>query len=405
MRLPFRSSARPRRCSILFASVLLAAGACRDLPDEPVETGGSSLLTAAAAPLAFRQIDEGFEFSCGVTTGDVAYCWGGNSTGALGDGTTTDRARPTRVKGSLRFRHVSAGIGHACGLTTDGRVFCWGDNSKGQLGNNGTVRRTTPVLVTGGRRYIQVRAGNLRTCALTTENVAYCWGFNIYGSLGTGDSTIKRKLVPTKVAGNVRFDRLSGRNFHVCGLTTAGKAWCWGNNEDGRLGDGTVLNRQSPVAVAGGKVFQSLNAGGAHSCGVASDARVYCWGENLSGQLGDGTTDRHLTPQPIAGNLSFAAVSTGSNRSTCGVTLGHVAYCWGQGDDGILGDGSTDRHLVPTAVGGGLSFEGVTIGNHHACGVVRSTHAGYCWGRNDRGQLGDGSHSTHFLPFAVAAPS
>ena len=107
----------------------------------------------------------------------------------------------------------------------------------------------------------------------------------------------------------------------------------------------------------------------------------------------------------IAGSLAFAGVSAGTNRSTCGVTVAHVAYCWGQGDDGMLGNGTTDGHLLPTAVGGNLSFEGVTIGNHHTCGVVRSTDAGYCWGRNDRGQLGDGSQSSHFLPFAVAAPS
>jgi alpha-tubulin suppressor-like RCC1 family protein len=404
--MPFlmRSAGPAGRYPWWIAPLLIAATACQDLPDDPGPTAQPAAVAAAAAPLVFRQIDEGFDFSCGVTTGDVAYCWGANPVGQLGDGTIVDRSRPTRVAGSLRFRHVSAGINHTCGLTTDGRVFCWGDNLKGQLGNNGTVHRTTPVLVAGGRRYIQVRAGNQRTCALTTGHVAYCWGFNLYGMLGIGDSTVKRRLVPTKVAGSVLFDQLNGRNFHVCGLTAGGKAWCWGNNEDGRLGDGTVLNRQSPVAVAGGKVFQTLNAGGTHSCGVASNDRVYCWGENLEGQLGDGTRDRHLTPTPIASSLAFAGVSAGRNRSTCGVTLAHVAYCWGLGDYGVLGNGNTDGHLVPTAVGGNLSFEGVTIGARHSCGVVRSTGAGYCWGLNERGQLGDGSQSSHFLPFAVAAP-
>lgn len=396
----------PRQVVLL--AVLSALVGCHDPTDEPVGPSADAVAAGPAAavqPPAFRQIDEGFDFSCGVTTGDVAYCWGANNVGQLGDGTTTSRPRPRLVVGGLRFRHVSTGIAHACGLTTDNRVFCWGLNMRGAIGDNTTADRHAPVPIYGGRRWLQVRAGNNRTCAITQANVTFCWGWNIGGSLGINSLTVKRRLIPSRVSGTLNFTRLTGRNFHVCGTLASGEAYCWGLNENGRLGDGTTTNRLVPTAVAGGKRFQSLNAGGGHSCGLATDGKVYCWGENLAGQLGDGTTAEHHTPAPVTGGLEFTGVSTGTNRSSCAVTTTFQAYCWGEDTYGQLGTGNTaPSRPVPTAVGGRTTFVGVTVGNKHTCGVARSTNLGYCWGLNDVGQLGDGGNASHFLPFPVAPP-
>lgn len=403
------STSRPNaiRRQMVLLTVLSAVAGCHDLPDEPVGPSTDRVAATAVQPLVFRQIDEGFNFSCGVTIRDVAYCWGANDVGQLGDGTTTPRLQPRRVAGGLRFRHVSTGPAHACGLTTDNRIYCWGLNKfRGALGDSTTTDRHAPVPIYGGRRWLQVRAGNNRTCAITQANVTFCWGWNIGGSLGIGSSTVKRRLIPSRVSGTLKFTRLTGRNFHVCGTLASGKAYCWGLNENGRLGDGTTTDRTVPTAVAGGKTFQSLNAGGAHTCGLATDGKVYCWGENLAGQLGDGTTAEHHTPGPVTGGHQFSGVSTGTNRSTCAVTTTFKAYCWGEDTNGELGTGNTaPSRPVPTAVGGNTSFLGVTLGNKHTCGVARSTNLGYCWGLNDVGQLGDGGTASHFLPFPVAAPS
>jgi len=107
----------------------------------------------------------------------------------------------------------------------------------------------------------------------------------------------------------------------------------------------------------------------------------------------------------VTGGLNFTAVSAGTNRSTCAVTATFKAYCWGEDTHGELGTGSTaSSRPVPTAVGGGTTFLGVTVGNRHTCGVAHSTHLGYCWGLNDVGQLGDGGTSSHLTPFPVAGP-
>jgi alpha-tubulin suppressor-like RCC1 family protein len=82
-----------------------------------------------------------------VTTDSIAYCWGRNSNGQLGDGSGDERHTPTAVVGGLRFAQVGLGVSHGCGLTTDDVVYCWGDNTWGQLGRGLGNYSFTPVRV------------------------------------------------------------------------------------------------------------------------------------------------------------------------------------------------------------------------------------------------------------------
>jgi hypothetical protein len=147
------------------------------------------------------------------------------------------------------------------------------------------------------------------------------------------------------------FAVLSGGVYHTCGVTRTGAAYCWGQNVSGQLGDGTTTDRLVPAPVAGNLTFTAMSAGGAHTCGATTSHAAYCWGRNDFGQLGDGTTTQRLVPTPIAGDLTFAGLSASGRFSSCGVTMSSAAYCWGRNDFGQVGDGTTtDRH-VPTAVG------------------------------------------------------
>jgi alpha-tubulin suppressor-like RCC1 family protein len=368
----------------------------REQPEAPA-------LAAVVATLSFRQVDVGWEHTCGVTMDDRAYCWGSNTVGQLGDGTRTDHLAPVAVAGDLRFRHVRVGSAHTCGVTTDYAAYCWGYNSKGQLGDSTTITRSSPVRVAGAHRFRQIRTGSQHTCALTTGNLAFCWGYNIYGQLGAG-TTLPRRLTAVRVAGGLTFQHLTGGPYHTCGLATSGKSYCWGLNEDGRLGDGTTTNRLSPRAVAGGLGFRQLSAGGFHTCGVTAESRAYCWGGNPDGQLGDGTRTGHLTPAAVAGGLLFDNLGATGNSHACGVTPDHHAYCWGRNTTGQLGDGTTITRLTPTAVGGRAGFREVSTGGKDTCGLTPTDQA-FCWGSNNKGQDGDGTTSQqHQLPVPVAAP-
>src|ERR1700738_402116 len=122
---------------------LTASGAT----NSPQIVAVSFVVSSPASPFAAVASSAGQYFSCGLTGGRAAYCWGSNVSGRLGDGSTTDRLTPVAVTGSLGFASVSAGTGHSCGVTVAGAAYCWGWNYNFELGDGTTTNRSTPTAV------------------------------------------------------------------------------------------------------------------------------------------------------------------------------------------------------------------------------------------------------------------
>ena len=401
--------ARRRLAPLLAPALLAAALGCSEDAESPTAPEAAGPAITATAALSFRQMSAGGNHTCAVTADDRAYCWGDNSSGQLGDGVPGLGLAPVRVLGGLRFRHVSAGFYHTCGVTTDDRVFCWGGNQAGQLGDGTSASRPTPVAVAaGGRRFRQVRAGVVHTCALTTSDVAFCWGNNEYGQLGDGTTT--NRLLPVRVLGGLHWSLVNAGGRHTCGVTMEKRAYCWGGNKEpegfgGQLGDGTTTDRPRPVAVSGGLLIRQIDAAiGYHTCAVTTADRAYCWGSSHIGEGGHGTTSEvHETPVAVAGLRGYDHVSTGY-RHSCGVSGAGRGYCWGWNGAGQLGIGTADgdRHSTPALVGNGLPFLQVSAGYIHTCGLTTGGLA-YCWGKNNLGQLGDGTVTDRPTPGPVGA--
>lgn len=144
----------------------------------------------------------------------------------------------------------------------------------------------------------------------------------------------------------------------------------------------------------------TIAAGGRHSCGVVG-AKVFCWGDNDNGQLGDGDVESRETPVAIVGDLEFTQVTTGFAHS-CAIARGGDAYCWGANGNGQLGDATTTARSAPVRVAGNANYRVLRAGRYHTCGITTGGDV-TCWGANSKGQLGDGSASTRSSPVRVNA--
>ncbi|MFQ5705607.1 MAG: Ig-like domain-containing protein, partial [Gemmatimonadales bacterium] len=151
----------------------------------------------------FVSVSAGFKNSCGVVSDGTAYCWGVNDAGQLGSGSSVAASNvPLPVSGGLVFTTVSAGTNHVCGVVVAGSVYCWGFNSDGELGDGSTASRGTPAVVSSAETFVTVSGGERHSCAVTANATAYCWGFNFDGQLGADDSTFQSN-VPLPVAGGI----------------------------------------------------------------------------------------------------------------------------------------------------------------------------------------------------------
>ena len=289
-----------------------------------------------------------------------------------------------------------------------GQTHCWGQNVFGQLGL-GAGDPIAPVWAPGSPvsapALQSIESGTAHTCGLDVGGGAHCWGDNSRGQLGNG--TFTDSDVPVAVSGGLAFDAIVAEGLYTCALDAGGHAFCWGANDQAQLGDGTTNDQTSPVAVAGGHTFTSISTGSAHTCGLDAVGNALCWGWNPYGQVGNGAfggadcnADCVLAPDAVSGGLTFSSISLGWEFS-CGIETGGASHCWGRNNRGSLGDDSFTDQPAPTPVGGAETFVTLATGPfRHACGVTAGSQV-FCWGSNGGGQVGDGTTTDAGSPVAV----
>jgi alpha-tubulin suppressor-like RCC1 family protein len=356
-----------------------------------------NVTTGATPTFSFAQFSSGENSVCGITPTGSSYCWGANGDMQLGLGAANNATAfaPLPVATTLAFASVSTGGTFSCGVTAGHAAYCWGDNFYGELATGALVSSGTPVAVTGGLSFASVSVGGSTACGLTAAGIAYCWGVGEQGQLGNGLDPV-RDSVPTPVLGGLLFTSLGMGQSSACGVTTSGAAYCWGV---GPLGTAAAVTGSLPARVDGGLTFSGVSVATSSACGVTIANVAYCWGFNNAGQLGNGNFASTNAPVAVSGGLAFSNVSAGS-AFACGVTTAGAAYCWGNNALGQLGNGSTTNSNVPVAVSGGLTFQSVSAGNVFACGLT-TANAIYCWGANGTGQLGNGSSTNSNVPVKV----
>lgn len=332
-------------------------------------------------------------------------CWGDNTRGQLGNGTTTSSTTPVPVTlGSLTLGANSSvsqeGFGdHTCLTDVSGDAYCWGSNSAGQIGDSTYTDRNVPTRVRTSVKFTKVVTGGEHSCGLTAGGEIWCWGYNWAGQLGDGTFSTRRAMPGRVVAPTgVLFSDVSAGTNHTCGGTQGGAWYCWGVNTWGQLGDGTTLSAPLPVLAAGGTPFAQVVAGEAHSCGRTAAGDASCWGDPDAGTLGDGrlvATTGQVSPVPVVTGNGFTSLYAGYYR-TCGIKADFTTWCWGYNNRGQLGDGTTVARGVPTLIpftGYALRMGGTGMLNsgQTTCGLTNASQQVFCWGANLSGTLGTGT--------------
>ena len=304
--------------------------------------------------------------------------------------TSTMRSSITvNVVAFVDFLQIAAGSAHTCGISySSGGTFCWGSNASGQFGDGTLVGRPVPTRSLPGIGYVTYNPEDMFSASADFSCHFYAW------------------LVQAPRTVNA---------YHAKS--------CWGRRRDGGVaavpltvqGSGLSdvdVNESFGVPGFDATKLDSTVArrveGKDHACVITDKGTAYCWGSNAFGQLGDGTTIDRASPVRVAGGLAFratlpmggAALAIGSAH-TCAVELSGAAYCWGRNDDGQLGDGTTASRSTPTRVASPLGFTALGAGGAHSCGIAVGGSA-YCWGSNSDGQLGTGSLMSAATPALVS---
>lgn len=426
---------------------------------------GGQKLTPARVGTAddWSEISAGGAHSCGRRGGEL-LCWGAAPDGRVGDGAALARSVPTPVAGAGSWAAVAAGAEHTCAVRADASAWCWGSNDDGQLGVGTIGRKAAPALIHPGP-WRRVAAGLSSTCAIRDDETLHCFGANGDGQVGDGQWAPTDR--PAAVSGGGAWEWVSVGDGHACGIRDGGELWCWGDNAYGQLGDGRSgdgADSAEPVrvgsdsdwdgvsvgawhscAVRAGLLFcwgldlgatpvwqppgpwttvdvgvgracavsqapslwcwelvpgaapawvadpgwYGVEVGAAHQCGV-SGGDAWCWGEDGYGQLGDGMSGEP-TPAPalVAGADREWSFTTAGHWHSCGVAQGEL-WCWGRNDGGQVGDGTREDRAAPVPIAAGNAFTSVSAGGAHTC-AVDGQGALWCWGQNGGGQLGDGT--------------
>ncbi|MFZ4593389.1 MAG: cadherin-like beta sandwich domain-containing protein [Verrucomicrobiaceae bacterium] len=454
----------------------------RNLPVRVVSSG--ALIGRTVVALA-----AGRSHSAALCSDGSVAAWGNNSFGQLGNNSSISSSVPvlTSVVGTAldgkSVSAITAGANHNLALCSDGTVVTWGNNSNGQLGNNTTTNSPIPIAISASTALAQkagqsVRAGDIHSMILCTDGSIVCWGYNGWAALGDGTRTDRLTPVQAKVTGtdllgrtpnlifagpNASFALCSdatllgwgtgfatslvpmAQNVQIVGTPLEGKqinavttgghsvalcydgtlAACGYNSDFAALGNqafssgfsSQFIASQSAVSSIAGKVVTKIKAGAFHTLALTSDGIVHAWGRNGEGQLGDGTTVSKS--QSVAVNAGAGSVMQGKTVIDIAAGSYHsVAVCsdgsvvaWGRNDRGQLGDGTLANRTIPVAV----SFAGVLAGKR----VVKVTGGNdaqgsftialcsdgtlVSWGANTKGQLGNGTTLDSSIPVSVDA--
>ncbi len=394
-----------------------------------------------------KSLSVGTTSSCAVIQDSSVKCWGDNFWGQSGMGSVGGIRTITAVLGLSGVASVSVQGGAVCVVLEDGQVKCWGSNKYLILGTTSLSYSTRPLALTNISGVSTIALGLKNACAVLRSGFVKCWGDNASGQLG--DGTNLNSAYPLVIPDIQNALMVSVGGLSACANLADGTVKCWGSNSWGQLGDGTTTASSTPTKVVGlndsVQVALSPNTSGS-VCSVSWDASTYCWGgDELLFANGLSLTESLL---PVATLLETRAVEATESSLTVkwvSALTENVGALVGYSVRYQAGDASSWNSLeIPLGAGRSVHLEGLQPGTRYhleiraldGTGVPRimaiySTTLGgeermpltfgrqvssgtsfscavlddgrvQCWGQNNKGQLGDGTHKSSMQPVTVS---
>jgi len=374
--------------------------------------------------------------TCALTwNGGKVWCWGRNNFGQLGNSSVptsgtlafTNSTVPVQVLG-LAGPAVAIAVGNdtSCAILNTGSVQCWGSNENYMLGTSsvspGNGYTSSPVYVNNlGAPAIALSIGYEHACAVLNNGTVSCWGFNHQYSLGTSWNSGDYAL-PAAVPGVSGAIAIAAGMDSTCAIekksqwgglkiVTFYEPVCWGDNGASEGGQPPSYGFLPTAYNAAPWDLTGITAGNLFGCALSASSNVICWGRDFDeGELGDnhschdtgsGSTNGCYMPQTVWNIPSGAKRVASGGDSSCALAGDSTIYCWGDNTYGQSGSGYS--WYTPQNIGNfpsptqAMTYTNtstdVGVGGDYACALTDNGNRIQCWGRNNQGQLGNGTYN------------
>ncbi|MCZ8126568.1 MAG: T9SS type A sorting domain-containing protein [Microcystis sp. LE19-114.1B] len=327
------------------------------------------------------------------------WTWGWNNWGQQGNGNNFDQYEPIQLTGVSNGLKISKGRLNTFLIQTNGTLWGTGGNSYGSLGINSTVNNINVLTQIGtANNWKQVSGGGYFTLATKTDNTLWGWGQNNEYQMGNGTCCTDR-LSPGQIGTDTDWKLAIACTSVGAGLAikTNGTLWGWGGNAGGLLGESDISSRPYPTQIGTDSNWETLATGASHALALKTDGTLWAWGVGLNGQTGDTLPPTFFRSSPRqVGTDTWIYIACGF-QSSFGIKSDGTLWGWGRNDAGQLGDGTTVERRLPVQIGTDSDWVALAAGYQHGV-ALKSNGALYTWGTNDFGQLGNGSTSPQVLP-------
>jgi len=321
------------------------------------------------------------------------WCWGNNEYNQIGNNIANNLS-PIQIGSSSDFSLVSAGTYNSTAIKNDGTFWYWGRNYYGSAGLPSTP---SPQQINSLNNCSTLATGLNNNAVIKSDGTLWVWGWNEYGTNGDGTNT--SSSTPIQVGTETNWKSVSIGAQHITAIKTDGSLWAWGSSSNGSIGNNVFSERTTPLRIGNANNWEKTYSGYSSNLAIKSDGSLWAWGWNAYGQLGDGTMVNKITPIQIGNDYDWVDISITTH--SLAIKSNGTLWAWGFNNYGKLGLGnSASAILIPTQVGTENNWIKAIAGFEHTI-ALKDDGTLWAWGRNNFGQLGDGTTVDKAIPTQI----